>query len=290
MLYDIRSRQRKNQAKKPSNMKKNLKRELLSSDTSLSWSDALLAHPLTQWTLGNGKILLYSFLGLIILGFILFQFIWRHHAASEADFIRAEKKFSLFISSQESSDPAAEVEALRNLHAIMAAHPELYPKYEGLIAETLLLRGKNEEASLYATSAIKRTAYENDPFYTSYAQTTLLLAREEYEEGLKAALHLRNSMLEQGEAFKDKPEKLQYGTFLYAFNLLRIAMLQQQLSLFPDELATWKEWEELTIKSREGTLPFYLKDQLFLSFNNLLSEGKASLADYIEARKKLITK
>ncbi|BBI17429.1 hypothetical protein [Neochlamydia sp. S13] len=271
-------------------MKKNLNRPSLSSDTPLSWSDALLAHPFTQWASDNGKILLYSFLGLIILVFILFQFIWRHHAVSEADFVRAEKEFSLFTSSKDISDPAAEVEALKNLHAIMAAHPELYPKYEGLIAETLLLRGKNEEASLYATSAIKRTAYENDPFYTSYAQATLLLANEKYEEGLKAALNLRNRMLEQAQAFKDTPEKLQYGTFLYALNLLRIAMLQQQLSLFTDELATWKEWEELTLKSHEGTLPFYLKGQLFLSFNNLLSEGKASLADYIEARKKLITK
>ncbi|KIC76961.1 hypothetical protein DB41_DP00130 [Neochlamydia sp. TUME1] len=289
MLYDIRSRQRKNQAKKSSTMKKNLNRPSLSSDTPLSWSDALLAHPFTQWASDNGKILLYSFLGLIIFVFILFQFIWRH-AVSEADFVRAEKEFSLFTSSKDISDPAAEVEALKDLHAIMAAHPELYPKYEGLIAETLLLRGKNEEASLYATSAIKRTAYENDPFYTSYAQATLLLANEKYEEGLKAALNLRNRMLEQAQAFKDTPEKLQYGTFLYALNLLRIAMLQQQLSLFTDELATWKEWEELTLKSGEGTLPFYLKGQLFLSFNNLLSEGKASLADYIEARKKLITK
>lgn len=270
-------------------MKKTQKLEMLPPENQPSWSDTLEEHPVIQWAVANGKTLLYVFLGIVLGSILIFRFVSGGSAVSEADFLNAEKEYLLLAApSAEGNDAGGQATALNALSRIMAAHPELHAKYDGLVAEILLINGENAKAREYATSAIKRTAPENDPFYTSYAQTTLEIADGKYEEALKAALSLKDQMTTQGLALQDTPEKIQFSTLLYSFNLLRIGMLQQQLALHADELKTWDEWKGLMRKSEEGSLPNYLDSQLFMSFNHLLSEGNTSFANYIEAREKIL--
>lgn len=272
-------------------MKKTQKLNVIPPTNQHSWSDTLEEHPFVQWMTANGKIILYVIVGLFLLGIMIFRFVMGSNASSEADFITAEKEYRLFAApSKEGNDPATQANALKTLNTILAAHPELHAKYDGSIAEILLIRGENSQASDYAVPAIQRTTQENEPFYKGYAQTTLVIADGKYEQALKESNTLKDQMIKQGQELQDTPEKIQFSTLLYALNLLRIGMLQQQLALNTDELATWKEWKDLIHKSETGALPKYLDGQLFLSFDNLLTEGEASFANYIEAREKILIK
>lgn len=268
-------------------MKKNSKLEMLTTETPPTWSDTLEEHPLIHWLTANGKTLLYILLGLILFVILAYRFMLSSPSASEAEFIQAEKNFLIFAN-PETKDSVAQTDSLKALNSTLSAHPELHAKYDGLIAETLLTRGDLSKAQEYALPAIKRTSKENDPFYTVYAKNTLLVEEQKYPEALEASRTLKEQMIKQGEDLESTPEKIPYGTLLYALNLLRIGMLQQQLQLKTDELVTWEEWKDLTRKSRNGTLPTYLDGQIFLSFDRLLAEGDATFTDYIDTREKLL--
>lgn len=287
--YYICSMSDKNQEKKTQDMKKTNKLEVLPNQPS-SWSDSLEEHPFIQWTVANGKLLTYTLIGLVAAILLIFRFASMSESSSEARFIQAEKEYLLFAAPlKEGHDENAQKNAFNRLNSILDAHPELHAKYDGLIAEILLIRGDVSQAKGYASSAIQRTEKENAPFYSNYAQTTFMIANGQYEQALKEAQALKDQMIQQGQQLENTPEKMQFSTLLYGFNLLRIGMLQQQLGL-TEELQTWQEWKDLTRKSQEGSLPNYLDAQLFLSFNHLLSEGNIPFANYIEAREKVLKK
>lgn len=266
-------------------MKKNSKLEVLPSDDQNSWSSRLEDHAFPQWIASNGKGLLYILLGLILMIMIGYKLMNNFSNISEADFTNAEKSYLQFENSiKEGNDALVRSTALDKLTDIIAAHPELHAKYDGLIAENLLISGEYAKANDFASLAIHRTDDENNPFYSSYAKTTLIIANKQYDQALKDTLALKEQMDTDGQAHISNPEKASFGTLLYALNLLRIGMLQQQLALKDQELKTWQEWKQLLRKSQDQTLPKYLDGQLFIGFDSLLSEGGASFANYIESR------
>ncbi len=273
------------------NVKKTQKLEMLpSNEPQPSWSDSLEENPLIQWIIANGKILLYILFGLILLGILISRFMIGSPATNEADFINAEKEYLLFKTpTNEESDPQIQASALKNFEKILAAHPELHAKYDGSLAEILLIRGEPTQASDFATSAMQRTAKENDPFYTPFAQTTLAIANGQYEQALNQSKTLKEQMIKVGQELQDTPEKIPFSTLLYSLNLLRIGMLEQQLARHEDERNTWQEWRDLSRRSQEGGLPKYLDGPLFSSFENLLSEGNVTFINYIETREKVLT-
>ncbi len=275
--------------KKTQDMKKTQKLEVLPSVERQSWSDRLDENPFLEWMTSNGKTLLYIVIGLILLTIIVLRFILNSHTASETDFMQADKEYLLFANPvKEGQDPTTQAKALNSLLAIIAQHPELHAKYDGLLAEILLTRGESSQATEYASLAIGRTTDENQPFYTNYAQTTLVIADGKYDQALNEAKALKDLMATQGQKLQNTPDKIQVSTLLYSLNLLRIGMLQQQLGLKEEELATWNEWKNLARQSREGSLPSYLDGQLFMAFDHLLTEGNASFAQYIDIREKAL--
>lgn len=270
-------------------MKKNEKLEVLHSEKS--WFNSLEEHPFIQWAVDNGKALLYALIGLFLVSILIYRFVSASYAASETDFINAEKDYLIFSSpTGKEVDAIAQAGALNRLNKMISDHPELHAKYDGLLAEILLIRGENKQAKEFAESAIQRTSVENNPFYTSYAKTTLVITDGQYEQALKDAIALKDQMIKQGTELQDTPEKIQFSTLLYAFNLFRIGMLQQQLSLHAEELATWQDWKDLMNKSQNGTLPKYLDSQLFVSFDHLLTEGNLTFDNYIESRERTLNK
>lgn len=269
-------------------MKKTQKLDMLPPGEPSSWLDSLEENPFIHWVVDHGKSLLYLFVGLIFLTILIFRFFQSGQVSSETDFINGEKEFQLFAAPLEGNDPAIQANALKNLEKILSVHPELHAKYDGSIAEILLTREENSKAIEFATPAIKRTSEENDPFYSGYAKASLLIADNKYDEALKAAKSLKDQMTQQGEEYQDTPEKFQFGTLLYALNLLRIGMLQQKLALHQEELKSWQEWKNLLHKSREGSQPKYIDGQMFITLESLLSEGEVSFTNYIEAREKIL--
>lgn len=266
-------------------MKKTPKLDTLPPSSS-SWSSSLDEHPLIQWMSDHGKTLLYALIGLLLLILLTIRWIAGSQSASEMDFLTAEKDFVTFASPLKAgSDPSVQTQALQNLKKILSAHPELHAKYDGLLAEVLLIRGENAEALGFARSSLQRTADENDPFYTHFAQTNLLISENKFEEALKESLALKEAMEKQGSDLQNRLENIQFSTLLYAYNLLRTGLLQQELSLHQEEAKTWQEWKQLLNKSHEGSLPRYLDGQLFIAFDQLLSEGTSTFTNYIESLK-----
>lgn len=230
-------------------------------------------NPSIQWLFEHGKIILYSILIALTLLFTIYRMNLAYTGHAEADYIEADNNFQLIAEAPGSQEAAVQKEALEKLQLLMKRHPDLHTKYDGALAQILLNRGEMESAQEYANLAIARTTAANQPFYTKYAQTSLLIANQQYNRALEEALLLQEQMKTQ--------ESLGYSDILFAFNLLRIAFLQQQLDLKTDEVATWQQWKEFASKSEDPALAQAL---------TLFNEGTISLNNYIEAREQLLKK
>lgn len=225
-----------------------------------------VVHFLTQY----GRISLYALLAVIAAGVIIYRLNSSHQEKSETDFWNAEKAFRILASPAiQDANSSAEKDALSQLNTILEQHPQLHAKYDGLIAQMLLNRGDVTAAAPFAQSALERTKEENQPFYTDYAKTTLLIADKHYEDALAQALALQNKMnIAQQEV--GQSDQHQFGNTLFAFNLFRVGLLQQQLGLTNEELKTWQEWKQMVQSKAFEVL--------------LFSEGRVSLTDYINSR------
>lgn len=246
--------------------------------TSMDLASKLEEQPVVQWFAENGKSLLYA-LGILILFFILgYKLATSGGSQSEADYLHAQSEFARF---QDSDQREVQEESYQRLVTLMDRHPELHAKYDGLLAQTLLNRSQTAEAQKFATAALERTKTENDPYYTDFAQTTVLIGEEKYSEALQRAQALQQKMLPLVSQEKN------YGGLLYANNLVRIGMLQQQLGDKKGELQTWQEWKKLAGLSKESS-GAQIDPLSFLAINDLYSEGKISLVEYIDFRMKTL--
>lgn len=233
---------------------------------------------LIQWLSRYGLYLLTTILGLILLLFLVYRFSPGSTGKAENDYLNADYEFSLF----EGSDPSVTQDSLNRLQAIMQRHPELHAKYDALIAQTLLYRNQNEEALPFANSAIARTQVENQPFYTEYAEATLLIASKQYREALNNAQQLRLKMLDNAKLQESAQHP--FGDTLFAFNLIRIGMLQQQLGMTQEEMQTWKEWKGF-LNNSDKTFSSAAFQEMLTNF----SVGTTSILNYMETREKQIS-
>lgn len=244
--------------------------------TSVDFASKLEEHPVVQWFAENGKSLLYALGGGILLFILGYKLVNGTGSKSEADFLQAQGDFVRF---QESPDREIQEESFKKLVALLDRHPELHAKYDGLIAQTLLNRSQTAEAQKFAQGALDRTRSENDPFYSDFAQTTMLIAESKYADALQRAEALKQKMLPL------VTKERNFGGLLYADNLVRIGMLQQQLGDTKGELQTWQEWKKLAGFSKESSVN-EIDPLSFQAINSLYSEGKISLMNYIEFREK----
>lgn len=233
-------------------------------------ADIFAENNLVHWISENGKTILILFLAVVTLFFVAYRLSSGYIVKSELNYINAENEFQRFIA--EKNGPSMQ-ESLNKLNAMLLAHPELHAKYDGLIAEKLLATANTEESLPFANAAINRTLSENSPFYSDYSTTTLLIAEQKYEEALKNSLNLKELLSKNNDASNG---------LLFAFNFLRIGILQQQLGLEKDELATWNEWKTATNSK--------VNKESFEKLTNHFNIEKLSLTNYIETREKLLRK
>lgn len=211
------------------------------------------------------KPLLWGVLGCIALLILCYRLIARQASHAEADFFQAQTLF-LQLQDQHSSQEGAPFSIeLEQLDSLMQRYPELKAKYGGPLAQELLLKGQTEKATPFAEETFKRTSPDPLERYQTYSQASLWIAEGKYAEALEHSQRLKET-LDQS----DSP-----ALVLYVFNLLRLAMLHQQLGQGVEEL---KIWEELQSQPR------YL--EVFLEINQVFKAGQTSLQSYIEERKK----
>lgn len=264
-------------------MKKNSDTPSL-EDISNFWDESTFI----QWLSHYGRYALFILLGLLVVLFFIYRLSSGGSEKAEKDYFNADREFQLFAKPiLEETELLASTEALNRLEAIMQRRPELHAKYDGLIAQTLIFRGEMSKASHFANLALTRTSSENQPYYTEYAQTTLLIGSQQYEEALMRSQELQRKMTDTLAQSQDNPQRA-FGDTLYAFNLVRIGMLQQQLGLSKDELKTWQEWEHFVQQKQGINLEGMVSSAPFEKQLSHFADKKISLLNYIEAREKTL--
>jgi hypothetical protein len=276
---------------KKANTKFNMQKSHSPSNTSVlekrNLSDAFEESWVMEWMTKHGRKLAYALIGLFVLLFFVYRMSASHHAKSEADYLSAFRDFAaLERESAANNQPAAE-DTLERMQLILQRHPELHAQYDGSLAQILINEGKIAEAMPFADATFLRMRKEGLPYYVDYAKTTLLISEQKYQEALTLAMQLKQSMLRDAASKEQHPEQRTFGSLLFAFNLLRIATLQQQLGNSEGELAAWEEWKQFA----EGgaTSPSSLIDsKAFNIVSNHLAKGKVSLLNYIDHRQKTL--
>lgn len=227
------------------------------------------SQPLSDWLSENKSIFLWVFLGIIALLAIASQIInWRTLSA-EKDYFQAESTFTQYqkIAANPSESSTAKGD-LTLLQTLMERHPELKPKYEGPVAQTLLINGQVAEAEPLVKDIFNRTNPEYLNHYRQYTQATLLIGKGDYSNAIDASLQLKTAL--------DQLEGTDF-TVLYTFNLIRLGTLYQQTGQSEAEKDIWNQL--LNEPDRHAMLQ---------TANGVLNIGQATLGQYIEERRAVL--
>lgn len=243
-------------------------------DNQVSLNETLNENPIIQWVVDNGSNILFGMVLIVIAGILFYRYNSQSTIGATNDYINADKLISILERS-----PVPDPDSLDRLLEIMDKHPELHQKYDGNLAQILIKEGETERAQEIATKIINRTTQSNLPLYAYFAKTTLLINQEKYEAALKRAQALDMKMKKQAKLGNDR----KFGDTLYAYNLLRIGMIQRELGLRDQELKTWQKWSQF-LNSKEELEGIDSKgfDIVLRQFTS----GNLSLKNYIEERNK----
>lgn len=246
-----------------------------------SFFDFLEQSFITEWFSKNGKTVLYGVISAIALLLIVYNFSDRSSIKAEQSYLQAANNFSLFMR----SNPAQTLESLEKVKADIIAHPELHAAYDAAIAQTLLNRNFVSESMPFAESTLTRIQNEELPFYTDFAKTTLTIAQEQFRQALDQSLALQTQMV---ELLKNEVQRPSFGMELFAFNLIRIAMLYQKLGDSEAELRTWGELKQYAGLSHRSSDLLKIDVQPFHFIIQKMAVGTLSLPDYISFRERML--
>lgn len=268
---------------KPIPMLKNSQKEKQKS----TYLDFLDEGQVTDWLADNGQKILYSLLSMIALLVLIYVISSGQHNKAEQEYIQAANDFALFSKSYDPNHPTQLTDSLNRLNALMTKHPELHAAYDGALTQILLNRSQTDEAKSYALATLKRVKPNHLTFYNEYAKTTLLISQLHFKEALENTLALQQKM--QTDLETDTSSR-SFGDELFALNLLRIGMLQQELENKNAELQTWQEWKMYAGLHGNNKTIRNVDPQAFRSILQRLSVGSISLSDYISYRENLLKK
>ncbi len=228
---------------------------------------------LYDWALEHGSKLIYGAIIALVLLIAILWFSYGSTARSESQFFETA---SVYTSLQNGNK-----EALPKISALLMQTPELQAQYDGLIAQTLLNQRNVEEARPFANRTFERTSKDSLPMYQNYAETTLLISSGDHATALKRAQTLQSQMLEEFNETKTRS----FGDALFAFNLMRIAILQQLNGQPEAETLTWTEWKHYALAD-QSVKGHNVDKRIFDKLQNELHVGNVTLANYIESRTK----
>jgi hypothetical protein len=188
----------------------------------------------------------------------------------EADYLTAEMAYRRW-----------EKTSLAQLQTLLKKHPELHTKYDGAIAQKLLASSESGLAASFGNAALKRVK-ELSPYHAQFSQASILIAEEKLLDALVQAKELKASMENDTPFWEQK-----YGSILFAFNLLRIAMLEKAAGTKEGE---WTAWQELKKHAGWGQESATKCDpEAFRLLAENFRSKEVSLTDYIRHRERLLT-
>lgn len=169
-------------------------------------------------------------------------------------------------------------QSLFELQKTLALLPDLKIKYDGLLAQDLLLEHRGSCALPYGTHALQRSEALLPPLYYQFSQTSLLIGQGLYQEALVATQKLEEDLLAAVQTPRPNFEAL---SILYAMTLVRKAMLHQNLGTLDQELQAWGQIKNLISSTLDSPLS-HESARLWLAEH--FSYGSLSLLDYIQSR------
>ena len=175
------------------------------------------------------------------------------------------------------------------LQKILKNHPELHAKYDGAIAQKLLGSSENGLAKIYGKAALKRMGGFS-PYYSDFSKATLLISEKKLSEALDEAKKLKENMDHDASFWEKKSDVARHGCILYAFNLLRIAMLEGAAGTGEGELKAWKVLKEnagWTSVPQPASRTYDPEAYLLIQEN--FQHQDVSLLDYIKYRESQFT-
>ena len=202
--------------------------------------NALMDLPAMQWLKDHKKQISYGALLFCIFLIFIYRLIASQTAKAEANYLAMANAASIVSNPDASSEKRAV--ALTDLRKLLEDSPNLQAKYDGLIAQQLLLEKKIDEATPYINQTLSRVKGEDSPYYIDFSKTSVTLAGGKKEEALKEAYLLRDKMLQ----VKPEDSSTQFGGVLYAFNLIRIALLEKDFQNKELEQKAWQELQQMS--------------------------------------------
>lgn len=259
-----------------------------SSSTNETILDRLGDGQLVEWLSQNGKNIVYVLLASIALLIFIYRFTSSRSQESEQSYLQAAQEYTLFLKTSQNNDLSQSREHLKQLTGAMDKHPELHAAYDGTIAQLLINADQTAEALPFAQATLDRTKQDHLPLFADYATTTLLIAQKKHQEALEKSLLLQEHIISAlNTAITPAIKNAHEG--LFAFNLLRIGMLQQELGNHQAELQTWNLWKHYAglTKTTQPT-PISINPQVFHTVTRQLAIGTLSLLDYMSYRESIL--
>lgn len=232
---------------------------------SADFNDNLDSHSAIEWIISHKKFFIGGFLALIAALILAYRVTNLQTLNAENDFFQAQTAFNQFQQSTLSAQDSTASSDLAQLEKLMLRYPDLKPKYEGSLAQTLLANGQVAQAQVFAEGVFKRVQPDHLQLYQKYSQTSFTITEGHYADALQQTLALKTTL-----------DELDQHThpLLYVFNLIRLAMLYQHIQQPKEELLVWEQ-----LQNQPQRL------EAVLAANHLFKVGQATLNQYIEERK-----
>jgi hypothetical protein len=242
-----------------------------SSINNIHFDEDWTSHPAIEWLSTHKNILLWAVFGIIAALIIATRLITWRTLDAEKDFFQAQAAFNQFEQAAgNTAEGTAAAADFEQLQAIMQRHPELRSKYEGPLAQTLLIIGQVPQAQAYIEDIFKRAQSDHLQLYQNYTNTSVLIGQGDYANALQNAKQLKSDLDQLGE---------RANPILYVYNLIRLAMLYQQMEQPGEELKAWEELQNQTQRL-----------EAVIEASQAFQVGNASLNQYIEERKSALTR
>lgn len=236
----------------------------------VDWAEQIQQHPAFEWMMEHRQYIPYVFLSLLALIVIGYKLTSGSAAKAESNYQLAEGYWTQIQRSiGEESSFDKQKEALLQLETITNEYPELRSKYDGVLAQVLLVHGESDKAMPYAQRTETRTKTTQDPLFKEFSNATLLISQGRHQEALEASLTLKEKLLKETEP-----------NLLLPYTLIRIAMLYQGMGEKDLEVLSWDEWKQYA----EGKGLQKPDPQTLNTISTLFAEGSFTLNEYIEAR------
>lgn len=231
----------------------------------------------------NYKKFLFLLIPLFLIGlFGIFKFSLYKNKA-EGEFLSAKNAYLQWETSKE-----WEGKSFETLKKFLKKYPELAAPYESLILQKVFAIGKPAKEDPFVEALFQKKLQKSTNYYAQFANTSILIEKQEFETALKEAASLKTAMLTDEEFWRSQKNP-HFGSLLFAFNLVRIGMLSKQLGKGEEELLAWKELQHYANWEKLENGEHFLDEKAFDSLLHNFTDRGVSIKDYIKHREEKLS-